>query len=106
MTDALRHAEFLASAIVAGLSGSHPLDTALSDYSRRRDEDAQPMYALTHDLARLAPPPPPVAELLSALQDKPGDTSRYLGVMAGTVSVADFFGPANLARITGTALAA
>jgi 2-polyprenyl-6-methoxyphenol hydroxylase-like FAD-dependent oxidoreductase len=106
MTDALRHAEFLASAIMAGLSGSRPLDTALSDYSRRRDEDAQPMYALTHDLARLAPPPPPVAELLSALQDKPGDTSRYLGVMAGTVSVADFFGPANLARITGTALAA
>ena len=106
MTDALRHAELLATAIVAGLSGSRPLDAALSDYGRRRDKDAQPMYALTHDLARLAPPPPPVAELLGALQGNSADTSRYLGVMAGTVPVGDFFAPANLARITGTGLAA
>ena len=58
MTDALLHAELLATAVVEGMSGSRPLDAALLDYGRRRDEEAQPMYALTADLAGLAPPPP------------------------------------------------
>jgi hypothetical protein len=106
MGDALLHAELLAAAAVEGLSGRRPLDAALADYGRRRDTLAQPMYALTNDLARLAPPPPPVAELLGALQDNAADTRRYLGVMAGTVPAADFFAPDNLARITGTGLAA
>lgn len=106
MTDALLHAELLAAAILEGLSGGRPLDAALSEYGRRRDALAQPMYALTNDLARLAPPPAPVAELLGALQGNVADTSRYLGVMAGTVPVVEFFAPGNLARITGTPLAA
>ena len=75
MTDALLHAELLATAIVEGLSGSRPLDAALLDYGRRRDEAAQPMHALTADLARLAPPPPAMAALLDALRDNPADTA-------------------------------
>ena len=106
MTDALLHAELLATAIVEGMSGSRPLDAALRDYGRRRDAEAQPMHALTADLARLAPPPPPMAALLDALRDNPADTARFLGVMARTVEAADFYAPENLARIVGTELAA
>jgi len=106
MTDALLHAELLATAIVQGMSGSRPLDAALQDYVRRRDEEAQPMHALTADLAQLAPPPPAMAALLDALRDNPADTARFLGVIARTVPVADFFAPANLARIVGADLAA
>jgi len=106
MTDALLHAELLAAAVVEGLSGNRPPDAALLDYVRRRDEMARPLYAMTADLARLAPPAPEMASLVGALADNPVETGRFLGVMAGTVALADFFAPASLARITGAALAA
>ena len=89
-----------------GMSGSRPLDAALSDYGRRRDEAARPMHGLTADFARLAPPPPAMTALLHALRGNPADTARFLGVIARTVPVADFFAPANLARITRGELAA
>jgi 2-polyprenyl-6-methoxyphenol hydroxylase-like FAD-dependent oxidoreductase len=106
MSDALLHAELLATAILLGQSDGPSLDTALDAYGRRRDAAVRPMYELTADLARLAPPPPQMRQLLGALPGNPADTGRFLGVMAGTVAVDDFFSPANLARITGTRLAA
>jgi 2-polyprenyl-6-methoxyphenol hydroxylase-like FAD-dependent oxidoreductase len=106
MTDALLHAERLAAAIRAGLSGGHSLDAALLDYGRRRDAAARPMYELTADLARLAPPAPEMRELFGALSANPAQTRRFIGVMAGTVAVDDFFSPASLARITGARRAA
>ena len=106
MSDALLHAEILASSIVDGLSERGSLDGALRNYGVRRDQEVRPMYALTADLARLAPPSPAQAALLNALADNSADTGRFLGVMAGTVPVADFYSPANLARIIGADLAA
>jgi hypothetical protein len=64
------------------------------------------MHALTADLARLAPPPPAMAALLEALRDNPAETARFLGVIARTVEVADFYAPSNIARIVGADLAA
>ena len=89
-----------------GLSGARPLDAALADYGRPRDAAAGPMYALTSDLALLAPPTPEMAGLVAALSGDPEETGRFLGIMSGTVAVADFFAPDNLAWITGTAEAA
>jgi hypothetical protein len=43
---------------------------------------------------------------VDALLDNPADTARFLGVMARTVPVADFYSPANLARITASDLVA
>jgi flavin-dependent dehydrogenase len=106
MTDAFLHAEMLAEAVVDGLGGGAPLDAALSEYGRRRDAIAAPMYALTNDLARLAPPTPEMAALVSALTDDPPETRRFLGIMAGTVSITDFFAEENLARIVGDLRAA
>jgi 2-polyprenyl-6-methoxyphenol hydroxylase-like FAD-dependent oxidoreductase len=106
MTDALLDAELLAAAVVEGMSGNRPLDAALSDYGRRRDEAARPMHGLTAEFAGLAPPPPAMIELLHALRGNPADTARFLGVIARTVAVDDFYAPANLAHITGGELAA
>jgi hypothetical protein len=64
------------------------------------------MYSLTRDLARLAPPPPAMAELIGALQDNPAETRRFLGIMAGTVPIGEFFAPENVAAILGTSMAA
>lgn len=105
MTDALLHAEILAEAVLTGLSGARPLDSALGDYHRRRDVGAAPMYALTRDLARLAPPLPEMAALTTALQDSAVETRRFLGLMAGTVPIAEFFAPGNIGAIMETSVA-
>ena len=77
MTDALLHAELLAAAIVEGMSDGGSLDASLTQYGQRRDEKARPMYGLTCDLARLAPPPPEMAALIGALAD---DSAGHAGL--------------------------
>ena len=47
-----------------------------------------------------------MAELVAALQPNAAETRRFLGLMAGTVAVPDFFAPASVARITGHPIAA
>jgi flavin-dependent dehydrogenase len=91
MTDALLHAEVLAEAIVDGLGGVRSLNEALADFNRRRDALARPIYAMTTDMALLAPPPSEMASLIAALRDDRAGTSRFLGIMAGTVAPSDFF---------------
>lgn len=93
MTDAFLHAELLAGAAVEGLSGRAPLEAALATYHARRDALARPLFDLTCDLARLAPPAPEMAAAIGAMAADPEATSRFLGVMSGTTSVADVFGP-------------
>ena len=92
ITDAFRDAELLAAALATGFGGTRPLDVALADYERARNEETRPMYELTYELASLAPPPPQQQELLASLRDDPERTSRFLGTVAGTVPVAEFFG--------------
>lgn len=64
------------------------------------------MYALTNDLARLAPPGPEMAAILSAVADQPDEQRRFLGIMAGTVAIEESFAPENVRRIMGSAAAA
>jgi flavin-dependent dehydrogenase len=56
ITDALSHAELLATAIDEGLTGQRPMTDALAYYARTRDQRALPMYQLTCALGALAPP--------------------------------------------------
>ena len=106
MTDAFHHSEFLAEAITAGFSGAEPLESALAGYQSRRDAAVMPMFEMTCDLARLAPPQPEMAALFEALVGNELATEKFLGVMAGTVGVADFFAPANIGAIIGARKAA
>jgi flavin-dependent dehydrogenase len=103
ITNAFRDAELLASAVDEGLCGRRPLDDALAAYAESRDAASLPMYQFTAQMAQLAPAPPEVLGLFNALRHNPQDTDRYFGVFAQTVPVAEFFDPANLARITADA---
>ncbi|HXM54344.1 MAG TPA: NAD(P)/FAD-dependent oxidoreductase [Candidatus Dormibacteraeota bacterium] len=103
ITDAFRDAELLAEAIDAGLGGRRPLDEAMADYERRRNEAARPLYDLNYERARLRPPPPEALRLYAALEGNQEQIDRLVGVPAGTVPAAEFFAPANVARILAAA---
>jgi flavin-dependent dehydrogenase len=56
ITDAFRDAEFLAEALDDGFSGRKPIDEALAEYQRKRDEIAEPLYELTTQMVSGEPP--------------------------------------------------
>ena len=105
ITNSFSHAEMLAEALDEGLSGRGEMGVALAGYERRRNEEVLPMYEHTCQLARLGPPPPEMIRLLEALRGDPRETGRFLGTVAGTVPLREFFAPENIGRIVaGSAL--
>lgn len=102
ISDAFRDAELLADALDAGLRGELSMVEALESYQRARDEAVRPLYELTWEFAGLTPPSPEQQALFAALREQPEETSRFLGTVAGTVPIGEFFAPANLGRIIGT----
>ena len=68
ISDAFRDVEFLVEALDDGFSGRRPLDAALAQYERRRNEAALPMYELTCQLAALDKSPMEVAQIFAAMQ--------------------------------------
>jgi flavin-dependent dehydrogenase len=103
ITDSFRDTEHLVEAIDEGFSGRRPLDEALMDYERRRNEEAMPMYELTCQRAALATPPPEMLQLLAALRGNQTEINRFFGIDAGTVSIPEFFSPENIGRIMAQA---
>jgi flavin-dependent dehydrogenase len=101
ITDAFRDAELLADALDSGFTGTRLLDDALADYERTRNEETRGLYELTYEFASLAPPPPEQQALFGALRENQEDTSRFFGVVAGTVRPDEFFAPENIGRIVG-----
>ena len=101
ISDAFRDAELLAGAVDDGLSGRQELESALAGYEQRRNELAAWGFGSTLDFARLQPPPAEMQQLFGALLGNQEDTDRFFGTFAGTVTPAEFFAPANLARIIG-----
>ena len=103
ISDAFRDAQLLSQAIDAGLAGRQPLANALAGYQRRRDQAATAMYELTFQRAALDPPTPQMSRLLAALHGNQADTDRFIGVIAGTIPITEFFAPGNIQRITAAA---
>jgi flavin-dependent dehydrogenase len=100
ITDAFRDAELLSRAIQAGLGGGQDLEAALAGYETARNEAALPMYELTCQAASIEAPAPRSARLLlHALKEDQAEIDRYVGVIAGTVPVAAFYSPDNIARL-------
>ncbi len=103
ISDAFRDAELLAEAIDDGFAGRRPLDEALADYERRRNEATTGMYEYTCQLAALDPVSPRQARFYAALKANPSEADRFFGVWAGTVPVAEFFSIKNVQRILAPA---
>jgi 2-polyprenyl-6-methoxyphenol hydroxylase-like FAD-dependent oxidoreductase len=99
--DALRDAELLAEAVEAGLGGRRPLGGALAGYERARDRAALAMYEFTTDLAAFGPPTAEQQALFGALEGRPDEIGRSLGVLTGAVPMADYFRPRSLLRVLG-----
>jgi flavin-dependent dehydrogenase len=53
IAEAFRDVELVAEAADEGLSGRRPMEVAMADYQRERDEAAMPMYAFTVQLASM-----------------------------------------------------
>ena len=104
ITDAFRDADLLADAIHAGLGGIYPLEQALAEYERCRNQAVMPMYEFSYDLARLAPPTEQQQQLFGALLGNQPQIERFLGTIAGTVGIPEFFGEANVRRIMAEAM--
>jgi 2-polyprenyl-6-methoxyphenol hydroxylase-like FAD-dependent oxidoreductase len=101
ITDAFRDADLLAHAVDRGFSGKQPLGEALDAYERQRNEQVMPIYEFTHQLGALEAPPPEMQALFAALRDNDVQAGRFLGTVAGTVPLAEFFAPENIAAIVG-----
>jgi 2-polyprenyl-6-methoxyphenol hydroxylase-like FAD-dependent oxidoreductase len=101
ITDALYEAELLAEAVDEGFGGRRPLEEALADYQKRRDDAVLAMYQFTCELAALEPPPPAMQRLFQALRGNQAEADQFVGALAGTVSIPAFFSPGNQERILG-----
>lgn len=99
ITDAFRDVELLVAALDDGFSGRQSLEDALAEYARQRDAQAAHSFETSCQFASLAPPPPEVQQLLSALQGNQEQIDRYFGAVIGTYSAEDFFAPENVAQI-------
>jgi flavin-dependent dehydrogenase len=103
ISDAFRDAELCAGAVDEAFTGRQSLSDAMAAYQLTRDAHVLPIYEFTSQLATLAPPPPEVAQLLGAVAGDREASDLFAGVIAGTVSPAEFFAPATVARILGAA---
>jgi flavin-dependent dehydrogenase len=101
ISDAFYAAETLAEALDAGFSGREPLETALARYEQNRDEAVMAMYEFTCQMAMLEPEPPEMEYLFASLRENQAETDRFMGTIAGTVPIPEFFSPENIQRITG-----
>jgi flavin-dependent dehydrogenase len=101
IADAFAHAELLAQAIVSGLDPGPSPERTLSKYHARRDAAMMPMYELTLELASFASPRPEQQALISALEGNQPEIDRFLGVLAGITSPAEYFTPRNMLRLIG-----
>ncbi len=102
ISDAFRGADALAEALDAGFSGREPLETALERLEHKRNEEAMAMYEFTCQWATLDPPPPVMQQLFAALRGNEAETNRFIGTLAGTVPIPEFFSPENMQRVIDT----
>jgi flavin-dependent dehydrogenase len=105
ISDAFRDADLLAAAIDDGLTGRQTLDEALAGYERQRNATTMPIYEMTLQFAALQPPPPEQQQLIAALRGNQEQIDRFVGTVAGTVPIPEFFAPENVGQIMSMAAA-
>lgn len=99
ISDAFRDAQALADGLDDAFGGRRALQDAMADYQRARDEASLPIYGLTCEFAKIAPPPPEMQQLFGALATQPAAIDDFVSVMAGTMAAPEFFAPDNVGRI-------
>jgi 2-polyprenyl-6-methoxyphenol hydroxylase-like FAD-dependent oxidoreductase len=103
ITDAFRDAELLTHAVDASFSRGLAFDDAMTQYEQQRNQAAMPLYDLTCQFAMLEPPRPETQQLFAALRSNQPATDRFMGTLAGTTPIPEFFAPDNIGRIMAAA---
>jgi hypothetical protein len=101
MTSALRDADWLAAAVIAGLGGSRQLDAALRDHQSQRDRPIRGMYDCTLRLAAFTPVTSSERRFLAAVAADQHETDRFLGAFAGIVPPEQYFTLRTALRVLG-----
>jgi hypothetical protein len=89
----------LAQALDEAFLGLREMENALAEYEHRRNDEVLAMFEHNTQLARLEPPPPEMVGLLNALRGNSVQIDRFLGTVAGTVSLPEFFSLDNVEQI-------
>ncbi|MFJ5259380.1 NAD(P)/FAD-dependent oxidoreductase [Streptomyces sp. NPDC088387] len=99
ITDAFVHGEFLAERLHQALSGERPLDEALAEYGKVRDEESIHTFNLTTTLSELTELPPLFRTALGAMSTSRHWTTKLLGLFAGGVEHHEIFSRESLERL-------
>jgi len=99
ITNSFSHAQLLAGALDEAFLGLSNMEDALADYEHKRNNEVLAMFEHNTQLAMLEPPPPETVALLNALRGNSFEIGRFLGTVAGTVSLTEFFSPENIGSI-------
>jgi 2-polyprenyl-6-methoxyphenol hydroxylase-like FAD-dependent oxidoreductase len=99
ISDALRDASLLASALDQVFTGRAMWDKALAGYESARNSAVGAIYGMNAEFAALEAPPEETQMLLAALRGNQDDTNQFAGTMTGAVPVTAFYAPENVSRI-------
>ena len=97
--DALRDAELLSHALADGLAGRCPLEAALAEYERRRNEATLPDYRQNLERARFAPFPAEVLGMRAAIRGDQAATRQFYLANEGMIAREAFFNPDTIRRL-------
>jgi flavin-dependent dehydrogenase len=99
ISDALRDADLLASAIDDGFSGRQPLPVALAGYEQKRNAAALPLYRENLHLAQFRPPAKDMLAIRAAIRGNQEETNRFYLARQGMIPAEEFFSSENLGRL-------
>lgn len=99
MSDAFAHAELLAARVHEGLAGERPMDEAMAEYAKTRDEETGTMFGYTVTVAELDVLPPFFQAVLGAVAASPKWTTTMLGWIAGGVEDHEIYSPEGLTAL-------
>lgn len=99
ITDAFLHGEILADRIHQGLAGERPMEEALAEYNKVRDEESSGVYDFTTTLSELTELPPFFRATMDAMSKSQEWTNKMLGLIGGIVEDHEIYSPEALERL-------
>ncbi|MEU7697034.1 MULTISPECIES: NAD(P)/FAD-dependent oxidoreductase [unclassified Streptomyces] len=99
ITDSFLHGELLAERIHQGLAGERPMEEALAEYNKLRDEESAGVYDFTTTLGELTELPPFFKATMSAMSKSQEWTNKMLGLIGGIVPDYEIYAPDALERL-------
>lgn len=98
ITDALKYAEVLAERLHEGLAGERPIDDAVAEYAKFRDEDSRGSYAMTCSISELELTPY-FDSVFRATSMSPHFKRRFFTMLGGGIHGEEFFAPDELTKL-------